>query len=127
MTPDTIRNDAPIYLRGWHPEDYEHRYMGPVTLTTALANSLNPVAVRVALEVGPANVARTAHRLGIVSNLDANPTIALGTSVVTPLELVSAYVPFANGGISVTPYVVTKVTAAHGKLLYFHQPVAAAA
>jgi penicillin-binding protein 1A len=124
MTPDTIRNDAPIYLRGWHPEDYEHRYMGPVTLTTALANSLNTVAVRVALEVGPANVARTAHRLGITSNLDANPTIALGTSVVTPLELVSAYVPFANGGMSVTPYVVTKVAAAHGKLLYFHQPVA---
>ena len=69
-----------------------------------------------------ANVARTAHRLGIASNLDANPTIALGTSVVSPLELVSAYVPFANGGISVTPYVVTKVAAAHGKLLYFHRP-----
>ncbi len=121
MTPDTIRNDAPLNLRGWHPEDYEHRYMGPVTLTTALANSLNTVAVRLALEVGPANVARTAHRLGIDSNLDVNPTIALGTSVVTPLELVSAYVPFANGGISVTPYVVTKVAAAHGKLLYLHQ------
>jgi penicillin-binding protein 1A len=121
LTPDTIRNDAPINLRGWRPEDYEHRYMGPVTLTTALAQSLNTVAVRLALEVGPANVARTARRLGITSALDVNPTIALGTSAVTPLELVSAYVPFANGGIAVTPYVVAKITTAGGHLLYLHQ------
>ena len=92
LTPDTVRNDAPINLRGWQPENYEHRYMGPVTLTTALANSLNTVAVRLGLEVGPAAVARTAHQLGITSNLDVNPTIALGTSAVTPLELTSAYV-----------------------------------
>ena len=93
LTPDTVRNDAPINLRGWQPENYEHRYMGPVTLTTALANSLNTVAVRLGLEVGPAAVARTAHQLGITSNLDVNPTIALGTSAVTPLELTSRLCP----------------------------------
>ena len=124
LTPDSIRNDAPINLRGWQPEDYEHRYMGPVTLTTALAQSLNTVAVRLALEVGPANVARTARRLGITSALDVNPTIALGTSAVTPLELVAAYVPFANGGIAVAPYVVAKITTAGGRLLYLHEPAA---
>ena len=95
-----------------------------MTLTTALAQSLNTVAVRLALEVGPANVARTARRLGITSALDVNPTIALGTSAVTPLELVAAYVPFANGGIAVAPYVVAKITTAGGRLLYLHEPAA---
>ncbi len=123
LTPDTIRNDAPINLRGWQPENYEHRYLGPVTLTTGLANSLNTVAVRLGLEVGPAAVARTARQLGITSNLDVNPTIALGTSAVTPLELTSAYVPFANGGIAVTPYVIDKVATANGHVLYLHTPV----
>ncbi|QAY94872.1 penicillin-binding protein [Methylovirgula ligni] len=122
LTPDSVRNDAPINLRGWQPENYEHRYMGPVTLTTALANSLNTVAVRVGLEVGPAAVARTAHQLGITSNLDINPTIALGTSAVTPLELTSAYVPFANGGIAVAPYVIARVATANGHVLYQHAP-----
>jgi penicillin-binding protein 1A len=126
LTPDSVRNDAPINLRGWQPENYEHRYLGPVTLTTALANSLNTVAVRLGLEVGAANVARTAHRLGITSNLDINPTIALGTSAVTPLELTSAYVPFANGGMSVTPYVVARISTAKGHLLYLHQDMPAA-
>jgi penicillin-binding protein 1A len=78
--------------------------------------------VRLGLEVGPAAVARTAHQLGITSTLDVNPTIALGTSVVTPLELTSAYVPFANGGIAVSPYVIVKITTANGKLLYRHMP-----
>jgi len=80
LTPDTVRQDAPLDLKGWKPENYSREYFGPVTLTQALAMSLNTVAVRVGLEVGPKNVVRTAHRLGIASKLDANPSIALGTS-----------------------------------------------
>jgi penicillin-binding protein 1A len=89
-----------------------------VTLTQALAMSLNTVAVRVGLEVGPKNVARTAHRLGISSKLDPNPSIALGTSEVTLIELVGAYAPFANGGQAITPHVIEKIKTADGKLLY---------
>ncbi len=118
LTPDTVREDAPINVKGWQPENYSHEYFGPVTLTKALSLSLNTVAVRLGLEVGPAAVIRTAHRLGITSDLQANASIALGTSEVTPLELVTAYVPFANGGIGVQPYVITKVRTATGKLLY---------
>jgi penicillin-binding protein 1A len=118
LTPDSIREDAPINVGGWKPENYEHRYLGPVTLTKAIALSLNTVAVRLALEVGPAAVARTARRLGIMSPLQANATIALGTSDVSPLELVTGYTPFANGGIGVEPYVITQVRTAAGKLLY---------
>ena len=61
----TIRQDAPLDLKGWKPENYSHEYFGAVTLTQALAMSLNTVAVRLGLEVGPKNVVRTAHRLGI--------------------------------------------------------------
>jgi penicillin-binding protein 1A len=118
LTPDSLRQDAPIDVRGWEPENYHHDYLGQVTLTKALSLSLNTVAVRLVLEVGPAAVIKTAHRLGISSDLQANASIALGTSEVTPLELVTAYVPFANGGIGVEPYVITKVRTATGKLIY---------
>jgi penicillin-binding protein 1A len=118
LTPDTVRDDAPISVKGWKPEDYSREYFGPVTLTKALAMSLNTVAVRLGLEVGPKTVARVAHRLGVTSELDPNATIALGTSAVTPLELVSAYAAFANGGIGVQPHVIARVRTAEGKLLY---------
>ncbi|MGR7995610.1 MULTISPECIES: transglycosylase domain-containing protein [unclassified Xanthobacter] len=118
LTPDTIREDAPIQLKGWRPENASHDYRGPVSLTTALALSLNTVSVRLALEVGPKAVVATAHRLGIVSNLDPNPSIALGTSEVSVLELAGAYVPFANGGIGVIPYVIETVKDAQGQVLY---------
>jgi penicillin-binding protein 1A len=118
LTPDTVRDDAPIDVRGWRPENFYHEYQGPVTLTTALSSSLNTVAVRVALEVGPKNVASTARRLGIASKLDSNASIALGTSEVTLVELVSAYAPFANGGIGVIPHVIERVRGQNGKILY---------
>src|SRR3954468_7307982 len=122
LTPDSVRQDAPLDLKGWKPENYSREYFGPVTLTQALAMSLNTVAVRVGLEVGPKNVVRTAHRLGIASKLDPNPSIALGTSEVSMIELVGAYAPFANGGLGVSPHVVTKIRTNEGKLLYARQP-----
>jgi penicillin-binding protein 1A len=118
LTPETVRDDRPIELKGWRPENFNREYFGPVTLTQGLANSLNSVSVRLTLELGPAAVVRTAHRLGIASKLDANPSIALGTSEVSVLELVSAYAPFANGGLAASPYVVERVRTAHGKTLY---------
>jgi penicillin-binding protein 1A len=118
LTPDTVRDDAPITVKGWKPENYEHEFMGPVTLTTALANSLNTVSVRLILEVGPSAVARTAYRLGIDSKLDPNPSLALGTSGVSPLELVSAYAPFANGGFAAVPHAIERIKGTDGSILY---------
>ncbi len=69
--------------------------------------SLNTVAVRLGLEVGPKNVVRTAQRLGILSHLEPNASIALGTSEVSLIELVNAYAPFANGGFSTMAHVIT--------------------
>ena len=122
LTPETVRLDAPLDVKGWKPENYSHEYLGPVTLTQALAMSLNTVAVRLGLEIGPRNVVRTAHRLGISSKLEANASIALGTSEVSMLELVAAYAPFANGGVGVSPHVVTRIRTLEGKVLYQRQP-----
>ena len=118
LTPDTVRQDAPIAVKGWKPENFEHKYLGPVTLTQALANSLNTVSVRLTLEFGPDAVTRTAYRLGITSQLEPNASIALGTSEVSPFELVSAYATFANGGLAISPHVVERITSADGKTLY---------
>ncbi|WP_281929233.1 transglycosylase domain-containing protein [Methylocystis iwaonis] len=118
MTPESVREDGPLNIKGWTPENYSHEYFGPVTLTKALALSLNTVAVRVGLEVGPKAVVKTAHRLGVQSDLQPNASIALGTSEVTPLELVAAYAPFANGGVGVQPHIITRVKTASGKTLY---------
>jgi penicillin-binding protein 1A len=122
LTPETVRQDAPLNVKGWKPENFEHEYLGSVTLTQALSMSLNTVAVRVGLEVGPNNVVRTAHRLGISSKLEPNASIALGTSEVSLTELVGAYVPFANGGRGITPHVVLKVRTTAGKILYAYTP-----
>jgi penicillin-binding protein 1A len=118
LTPDTVRDDRPIDVKGWRPENYTREYFGPVSLTRALAHSLNTVSVRLTLEVGPKAVVRTAHRLGIASPLVANASIALGTSEVSVIELVSAFAPFANGGMAVTPRVVERVRTLDGKSLY---------
>lgn len=119
LTPDTVRVDGPIKIKGWAPENYSHEYFGPVTLTRALALSLNTVSVRLTMEVTPMAVIRTAHRLGIASKLEPNASISLGTSEVSPLELTGAYAVFANGGNAVMPYVIERISTVEGKVLYF--------
>ena len=118
LTPDTVREDAPIDVHGWRPDNYGHEYFGPVTLTKALALSLNSVSVRLTLEFGPRAVIRTARRLGIVSKLTPDASIALGTSEVSLLELTGTYATFANGGFADTPHVIARIATAQGKLLY---------
>ena len=122
LTPETVREDKPVVLKGWKPENYSRDYHGSVTLTQALAHSLNTVSVRLTLELGPAAVAKTAYRLGIASKLDPNPSLALGTSEVSLIELTSAYAPFANGGEAVTPHVVERVRNHAGKVLFARKP-----
>ena len=119
LTPGSLVQDAPIRIKNWSPENFDKKYRGTVTLTEALATSLNSVAVRLAMDVGPDAVAKTAHRMGVTSELQVNASLALGTSEVTPLELATAYAPFANGGYGVIPYVVRRVrTSETGRVLY---------
>jgi penicillin-binding protein 1A len=117
-TPLSTVVDAPVTYRGWTPENYSEKHEGEMTMTQALAHSVNTVAVRLCLELGPESVAQTAHRLGIGSDLAAVPSLALGTSEVTLAELVDAYVPFATGGRGAIAHGVTRVREIGGNVLY---------
>lgn len=118
LTPDTIVEDLPLSVGGWAPRNDNGQYQGAMTLRSALARSVNTVAVRLALKVGPARVAATAHRLGIKSSLGKDASLALGTSEVSLLELTGAYNVLANGGRAVEPHVVRRVFTRSGKVLY---------
>ena len=118
LTPDTIRNDAPVRIGKWTPENYNGKYFGPVTLTTALAKSLNSVSAQLAQEVGPKTVAQAAMRLGISSPLEVNASLALGTSEVTLTELTAAYATFANGGLHAPPRLIQRIEAKDGTVIY---------
>jgi penicillin-binding protein 1A len=117
-TPEDVFNDGPVDIGGWKPKDYEGNYKGEMPLIRAFAVSSNSVAAQLTAEIGAAIVARTARRLGIDSPLSAVSSLALGTSVVTPLELTAAYVPFANGGYAVTPFAIVRIRTAGGKVLW---------
>lgn len=117
-TPMSVRNDGPVRIGNWTPENYDQKYRGEVTLADALANSLNTIAAQLVMEVGPQNVVKVAHRLGIDSEMQANASIALGTSEVSLVELTSAYAPFMNGGFKATPHVIRRISKADGTVLY---------
>ncbi|KQV44463.1 MULTISPECIES: transglycosylase domain-containing protein [unclassified Rhizobium] len=117
-TPMSVRNDAPVRIGNWTPQNYDEKYRGEVSLAEALANSLNTIAAQLVMEVGPQNVIKLAHRLGIESELQSNASIALGTSEVSLLELTSAYAPFMNGGFKATPHIIRRISTADGKVLY---------
>ena len=118
MKPDNTVVDAPVTVDGWSPDNYAGRYYGEVTLREAFARSLNSVAVKLIERVGVDRVVRTARRLGITTELDRHPSLALGTSEVTLLDLTGAYATFANGGPGVLPYGITRIRTRGGKVLY---------
>ncbi|HUC17724.1 MAG TPA: transglycosylase domain-containing protein [Acetobacteraceae bacterium] len=104
--------DAPIDIGGYRPHDFDPTYLGNVTLTTALAFSLNTASVRLLLSVGgPEAVIRVARRLGITTRLPDNASLALGTGDVSLLQLAGAYCSFFNGGLLVTPHGLTAIDA----------------
>lgn len=122
-TPDTIAQDAPININGWQPNNSDGKFMGEITLRQALAFSRNTVAAQLANLVGPAKVVEVAQRMGISTQLQPVPSIALGTQEVSLLELAQGYAPFANGGNGVIANVVTRIETASGKVLYDAVPV----
>ncbi|MEM8988517.1 MAG: PBP1A family penicillin-binding protein [Pseudomonadota bacterium] len=114
--------DAPLTLGNWSPANYRDKYYGKVTLTDALAKSLNTAAVRVSERVGPGRAAGAARRLGVKSDVRVHRSLALGVSEVTLLELTNAYAPFANGGYAAPVHAVLEVETAEGRLLYERAP-----
>jgi len=119
-TPDQIVVDEPLKIGNWEPKNYTGKYLGAITLQTALAQSINTVAARLANEIGTVNVAQTARRLGITSPIQTDPSMALGAVEVSPLEMAQAYAAFSNGGYQVKAYGIERIRTGAGKVLFDH-------
>ncbi|RAK57133.1 transglycosylase domain-containing protein [Phenylobacterium deserti] len=117
-TPDTPVVDQPVTIGNWQPRNYTGKFLGPITIATAMQESINTVAAQLANEVGTANVASTARRLGITSRIQLDPSMALGAVEVSPLELTQAYAPFSNGGYFARAYAIERIRTSNGRVLY---------
>jgi penicillin-binding protein 1A len=110
FTPATVVNDAPEVFDLWKPKNYETgKFEGPVLLRHALKKSINTVAIRVTHDMTPNVVAAMAHKMGIVSELPTELSLALGSGEVTPLEMVNAFATLASGGIAQAPRFVEAI------------------
>ncbi|HEY9163255.1 MAG TPA: penicillin-binding transpeptidase domain-containing protein, partial [Magnetovibrio sp.] len=118
LTPDTVLRDEPITIDNWSPSNFKNEYLGDMTMSEALARSINTVAVKVSERAGRANVQTMAQKLGITHSLIDAPSLALGVSEVSVLEMTAAYGTFATGGLGVWPYAISEIQDANGKPIY---------
>ena len=118
FTPDSQVDDSPIEIDGWKPTNFGGAYRGQVNLRTALTHSSNMAAIRLMQAVGPDRVVEVANRLGVLSARNVGPTLALGTSETTLLEMTSSFAVFANGGLAVVPEVVERIQDDRGNILF---------
>ena len=118
LRPDDVRTDAPVRVGDWEPQNYNDTYRGELTLREAFYRSSNSVAVQIAEETGRGHVARLARRLGLSSSMRVDRSLALGAYEVTPLELATAYTPFANGGFRAEAHGIAWIETADGEVLY---------
>jgi penicillin-binding protein 1A len=124
LTPLTIRWDAPVKFKTasgmWSPHNYKPDYLGPVTLRTALAKSINTVSAQLVAQVGVDAVIDVMRRLGISSKLPHSLSLALGTPDLTLQEVAYGLAAFPAGGKLVTPLFIVKIVDADGRVLEDH-------
>jgi penicillin-binding protein 1A len=123
FTPASIVLDAPISLPGgngqiWSPENYEHKFLGPLVFRRGLELSLNTMTVRIAEQVGMTKIRQNAIKFGVVNNMDPDLAMALGAGETTPFRITSAYAAFVNGGRRITPHLMEVVENRDGKSIY---------
>jgi penicillin-binding protein 1A len=130
FTPSTVLVDAPVIYtdpvtqKTWKPTNYEERFYGPISMRDALTYSRNVATVKLLEKVGVQNVIEFAKRMGITSPLTPDLSLALGSSSVSLMEMVSSFGVFANQGVRVEPMAIRSVTDASGKVMEYHEPVA---
>ena len=120
-TPDDRVVDTPVTIGGWSPRNSSGRNIGETNLRTAFAYSINTVAAQLGNEVGFGTVASMAKRLGITTPITTYPSMVLGSNEVRLLDMTRAFAVISDGGRSVEPYGIVKVTTADGELLYEHE------
>ncbi len=128
-TFDDTEMDEPVSIPmpdgqpNWEPQNYDGKFTNaPMTLREALRKSINSVAVRVGLKVGPGAVRAEAQKFGLTTRIQAVPSVVLGSASVKPLEMIAAYSTFANLGSRVEPNPILRVENKDGKLLWEPEP-----
>jgi penicillin-binding protein 1A len=111
-------SDGPLTVGTWSPKNYDGDYGGYVTLRSALRNSRNLATIRVGRDAGFEKVKDFARRAGISTPIPGFPSVYIGAAAVYPMDLISAYATFGNGGYRVEPRYVTRVEDHQGKLLW---------
>lgn len=122
LTPQSMVEDRPVSIKvvggTWEPHNYTNRYLGAITLEEAVTQSINTVAVQVAEHAGLDHVIAIAHKLGITTEIAPLPSIALGATEVSLLELTNAYAHLASGGAIVYPYGILRIDSTSGEPIY---------
>ncbi|MFZ1567253.1 MAG: penicillin-binding protein 1A [Thiolinea sp.] len=121
FAPTSIVNDAPITIPGsnWQPKNFGGSYIGPTTLSEALAKSRNLVSIRLLRDTGIPYTINYATRFGFSKdNLPPNLTLSLGTGVTTPVQMATAYSAFANGGFKVDAHFINRIQDSNGQVLF---------
>jgi penicillin-binding protein 1A len=130
FTPATIVNDAPLTFSAaqtgsepWEPHNYDGKYEGPMRLRTALMKSKNLVSIRVLQAIGPQYAQDYITRFGFDPKLHPPYlTMALGAGNVTPMQMLTGYSVFANGGYRIAPYFIDRIEDARGNVLFRAKP-----
>lgn len=126
MSPCDSILDGPFMIRkgehnvtaDWEPRNSDQKYRGMITLKRALANSINTVSAKLIYKTGPEAVVELTHKLGVTSEIPAQPSIALGAVEITVQDMVAAYSTFANQGVYVKPQFLRKIEDKSGVVLY---------
>ncbi len=113
----SILYDMPVVVKDWAPQNYDGNYEGPMVLRRALAKSRNLASVRLILDIDPGYVAKYANNFGFTSRLEPYPSLALGGSDVTVLEMARAFNVFATGGNLVEPQFIMRIYDRNGKII----------
>jgi penicillin-binding protein 1A len=126
-TPASILLDTPLIYENktieggepeeWKPKNYEEKFYGPTSFRQALAHSRNVVTIKILEDIGLNYTANYARKLGVETPLTRDLTMALGSTAVTPLEILTAYTVFANGGVLVPPTYITRIRDRNGRIL----------
>jgi len=116
--PFMIRKGEHNVTEDWEPRNSDNKYRGMVTLKRALANSINTVSAKLIDKTGPEAVVELTHKLGVTSEIPAQPSIALGAVEITVQDMVAAYSTFANQGVYVKPQFLRKIEDKSGVVLY---------
>lgn len=118
MTPKDTVVDGPVRVGNWSPQNYGNSFAGRMSVETALARSINTVAVKLSQKVGPGNVARLAASMGVETPLRGDKTIALGTNEVTVMDQATGYAVFPAGGMQANRHAVLDMMDGEGNVVW---------